>query len=297
MGKLEGIFAALVTPFNDRAEVNYEALEAHVDRLASKGMEGFYVCGSTAESFLLSHEERKRILESVVKANAHRATVIAHCGSIGTDLTIDLAKHAVATGVDAVSAVTPFYFNFKGPDIVKYYCDIADEAQAPVIVYNIPKMSGVTVTAEMMTEMRKNPRIVGLKFTSQDFFALERIKEADPSLIVYNGSDEMCICGLTVGADGAIGSTYNIMGKLFIQLRDAINNQDVKTAQELQHKANYVIKQLGSTGKFFASIKHIISLRGIEHGSCRRPFPLLTEEDKKLLVHVNDFLLEMGIDY
>lgn len=297
MDRLKGIFAALVTPYDKDGRVNYKVLQQYVDYQASKGLEGFYVCGSTAESFLLSHDERKKILEAVVEANGKRAAVVAHCGSIGTDLTIDLAKHAVKTGVDAISAVTPFYFNFKPADIVTYYCDMANETGAPVIVYNIPKMSGVTVTVEMMKEMRRNPGIVGLKFTSQDMYALEQIKTSDPDLIVYNGCDEMCLAGLSMGADGAIGSTYNVMGKLFMQIRDLARNSELPQALALQQKANVVLKSLLGTGKLFGCLKYIITLRGYDFGGCRRPFPVMNDEDRAVASRMNAFLLENGIDF
>ncbi|MDL2229452.1 N-acetylneuraminate lyase [Treponema sp. OttesenSCG-928-L16] len=294
MEKLKGIIAALVTPFDNSGKVDTEALKGHVKDLLAQGIHGFYVCGSTGEAFLMDGTERKKTLEAVVEANEGRGSVICQCGAVGTDLSIDLGKHAASLGVDAISSVPPFYYNFSAGEIEGYYHDIADACGMPVIVYNIPSMSGVTITPALMSSLRKHPGIVGLKFTSNDFFAMEQIKSADPELIVYNGFDEMALAGFGMGADGAIGSTYNVMGKYFLKIQTLLKENKLGEAFEIQKKANTVIAALAGTGKFFSCLKYIISLRGIPYGSCRRPFTPLTDEDKALCRTIFDKLKKDG---
>jgi N-acetylneuraminate lyase len=295
--KLTGIYAALLTPFDTQGNINYQALEKNVDYQISKGMAGFYVCGSTGEAFLLTTEEKKTIISTVCQVAEKRATVIAHCGDIGTDKTIDLALSAKNAGVDAISAVTPFYYGFSPDEIISFYTDLANAAQMPTIVYNIPKLSGVSVNPSMMGRMRENTNIVGLKFTSSDFFSMEQIKTANPDLIVYNGYDEMYLAGLSFGADGAIGSTYNIMGKLFIQIQKQFLLGKMQEALQLQKTANYVISQLVSTGKLLAVLKYILTLRGFGYGASRRPFALLSEVDKQKAKEINEYLIQHEIDF
>jgi N-acetylneuraminate lyase len=294
---LKGIFAALLTPFDAQGNVDYKTIEQHVEYQIEKGMEGFYVCGSTGEAFLLTTEEKKSIIETVCKVVGKRATVIAHCGDIGTVKTIDLARSAKDSGVDAISAVTPFYYGFSPEEIVSYYDEIADAVQLPTIVYNIPKLSGVSVNPAMMCKMRKNKHIAGLKFTSSDFFAMEQVKTANPDLIVYNGYDEMLLAGLSLGADGGIGSTYNIMGKLFLEIRNLYAQGKMQEAYSAQKTANYVISRLAGTGKLFAMLKYILTLRGFSYGNPRKPFYPLSEEDKQKAEELNIFLLDRGADF
>lgn len=292
---LKGIFVALVTPFAPDGSVAYDALATHVRHSINSGIEGFYVCGSTGEALLLTLEERKHILEIVVEAAKGRCPVICHCGAVGTQLSSDLARHAVASGVDAVSSVSPFYYHFSSQEIIDYYKEIADACGKPVIVYNIPSLSGVSVTPPMMHKMCEHPEIIGLKFTSNDLFSMEQIKTDLPNLIVYNGFDEMLLAGLSMGADGAIGSTYNVMGKYFVQIRDLFLQNRMQEALVTQRKANGLIASMSNTGKLFACLKYIISLRGIPFGDCRRPFAALNDADIRLCMQINKTLIDDGI--
>ena len=119
MNKFQGIFTALLTPFDKNNKVNEKELEKLVKFNLEKGAKGFYVCGSTAEAFMLSKEERKQILE-VVKSAAPEATILAHVGSIDEAVATELASHAEKVGVDAISSVAPFYFKFSFEEIKNY---------------------------------------------------------------------------------------------------------------------------------------------------------------------------------
>ena len=271
--KLTGIYAALFTPFDEDGNIIYDSLQRHVDYLVKQGIDGFYVNGSTGESFLMKPEERKKVLEAVIEANDGRATIISHCGAIGTELSLDLVRHSAELPVDAVSSVPPFYYHFTKNDLVGYYNDLANASDKPFIVYNMPKFSGVVITPDVMAEIRKNKRIQGLKFTHNDFAALEAIKASDPDLIVYNGFDEMCICGMSLGCDGAIGSTYNMIAPLIIKLRNLCLANDFKAALEMQHRVNEYLRDMTLNGRHFGISKYIISrIEGIDYGVARKPF-------------------------
>jgi N-acetylneuraminate lyase len=280
---MKGIFPALLTPFDSRNHIDEGALAALVNSLVDRGVRGFYVCGSTGEAFLLEMAERMRILEVVVAAAAGRAAIICHVGAIGTDLSLTLGRHAASVGVDAISSIPPFYYKFSPDEIVSYYMDLADGTGLPVIPYNFPALSGVTLSGELMSRLRRNPGIIGVKFTSNDLFQLERMKKEDPGLLVYNGFDEIFLAGLSMGADGAIGSTFNFMPEKFLAIRqhfEAGNREAARTAQE---GANEVIQTLIATGKMLNAQKYLLGLQGIPFGECRKPFLPLTETDRKNL--------------
>jgi len=280
--KLQGIFPALLTPFTSDNKIDEGALRRAVERNIEQGVSGFYVCGSTGEAFLLTAEERKRILEIVADQTKERVSIIAHIGAIATDLTLDLGRHAVSVkGVTALSSIPPFYYGFTRNEIIKYYLDIAEELTFPLIPYNFPKLSGVTLTPEIVAELRKNKNIVGIKFTSQNFYDLERIKTSDTGLTVFNGFDEMFLAGLSMGADGAIGSTFNFMADKFIAIKKEFAANNIAKARELQTEANTVIQILLTADDFMAAEKYAMDIIGISYGVPRRPFMPLTADEKK----------------
>ncbi len=277
-----GIYAALVTPYTRNGEVNYSELKKLINYLIEKGIDGFYVGGSTAETFLLSNEERKKILETVVDANHGRKKVICHTGAISTDQAIDFANHARAAGANAISAISPFYYKFSNKEITDYYHDIMNATDLPMFIYNFPNFSGFALTQDILDELMRHENLIGVKFTSSDFFMLERIKTNHPELIVWNGFDEMLAAGLMMGADGGVGSTYNCMCPLIHKIYDSFLGKNMEEAQEYQKQANYVIKAICNHG-VFASIKTILEFEGFEFNGCRRPFAAMTQEGRKEL--------------
>ena len=280
---MKGIFPALLTPFA-KGRIDETALRSLVEWNISQGVSGFYVCGSTGEAFLLTQDERKQVLEIVADQVDERVRIIAHIGAIATDLSLDLGRHASSiTGVDAVSSIPPFYYNFSQEEVIKYYLDIANDLEFPLIPYNFPKLSGVTLSPDIVKKLRKNEHIIGVKFTSERFYDLERMKMNDPDLLVYNGFDEMFLAGLSMRADGAIGSTFNFMADKYIMISEAFKAGRIEEAQTIQSQANDVLQVLLQTRCFMAAEKYVIDLIGIPFGEPRRPFLSLTEEEKTML--------------
>lgn len=190
MKKFTGIYPALVTPFDEHGAINPKAVSELVDRCLEKGVSGFYVGGSTGESFLLSPDERRYMLEQVMKAVNGSVDVIANIGVFATEQGLELAKHAESLGVSAISSVPPFYFPFTMDEYVQYYNDLAEGVSVPVIVYNIPAMSGITFKTEDIDRLFANDKIIGMKHTSYDLFQLERILKNYPEKNIFCGHDE-----------------------------------------------------------------------------------------------------------
>ena len=282
MDKFKGIFPALLTPFDDKNEIDTKALEKLIKINLDKGVKGFYVGGSTAEVFMLSNSERKELYDAVKTITGGCCTLIAHIGSLSTQEAIEFGKCAEKLGYDAISSVPPFYYNFSFEEIKKYYFDIVDSVNLPMIIYNIPAFTGVAMTAESIGEIFKDERIIGVKHTSSDFFALERIRTAFPNKIIFNGYDEVFLSGLAAGADGGIGSTHNFMSEKFVKIFELFHNGKIDEAQKIQKTANEIIEILCKIGVFQGE-KAILNLMGLEFGKCRPPFSELTSEQKKLL--------------
>ena len=279
-----GVFPALLTPFDKAGAVNYDALRALVRWNLDKGVNGFYVCGSTSEAFLLTNDERKRIVETVCGEVAGRAAVIAHVGCIGQEMAVDLVRHAKDAGADAISSVPPFYYGFSFAEIKDYYFALA-EVGLPVVLYNFVPAGGAKLTAAQFEEFLSDPRFLGVKHTSSDFFMLERLKAFRPDAVIFNGYDEMFLSGLIAGADGGIGSTYNFMAEKYIAIEKAFRAGDLAAARAEQHRANNIIAALLTYG-VLPGAKVLCRHLGLDLGECRKPFRELTEEQERALVRV-----------
>lgn len=281
MEKFKGIFTALLTPFDKNYKVNEKELEKLVKFNIEKGVTGFYVGGSTAEAFLLSTDERKQIMD-VVKSVAPNHTLIAHIGSINEIEARELGKHAQKLSYDLVSSVAPFYYKFSFNEIKNYYFRLAEASQLPMLVYHFPAFSGVNMGVSEMSEFLSDDRFIGIKYTSNDFFTLEQCKTNFPDKIVYNGFDEMFLAGLSMGADGGIGSTYNFMADKFVQIQGLFKNNNITKAQQIQKEANRMITILCRIGVMQAE-KEVLNQLGFDFGNCRPPFGIPTDEEKELI--------------
>ena len=280
--KFTGIFPALLTPFDRDDHINTSALGDITEYNINKGVNGFYVGGSTAEAFLLSEDERIRIMETVREAAYGRVTLIAHVGSIATAQAIRLAKKAEELGYDAVSAVAPFYYKFSFSEIKQFYFDIADAVGLPRLIYNCPAFSGVCLTVDKIGEFLSDERFLGVKHTSSDYFAMQQFKALYPDKVIYNGYDEMFMAGLAMGADGAIGSTFNFMAEKFILIRDLYLAHKTDEANAVQQDANTIIRALCKVGVMQGE-KAIMDALGFDMGPARAPFAPLTPEQKQEL--------------
>ncbi|MBO5240335.1 MAG: N-acetylneuraminate lyase [Clostridia bacterium] len=281
MDKFKGIFPALLTPFNKNGEINEKELKKLVRFNLEKGATGFYVGGSTAEAFLLSTQERKKVME-IVRDCADSATLLAHVGSVNEREAIELGEYASRLGYDAVSSVAPFYYKFSFEEIRNYYFRVADASKLPMLVYHFPAFSGVNMGVKEISQFLSDERFIGIKYTSNDFFTMERCKTAFPNKLVYNGYDEMFLAGLSMGADGGIGSTYNFMADKFVKIKKLFEKNKMTEAQALQQEANGIISVLCSIGVMQAE-KEVLNQLGFDFGICRKPFGEPTEEQKKLI--------------
>ena len=279
--KLQGIYTALLTPFDKNDRVNEKELEKLVKHDVALGVEGFYVGGSTAEAFLLTTDERKQIMD-VVKATAPEKNLIAHIGSIREAEAQELANYAKTLGYDAISSVAPFYYKFSFNEIKDYYYRLTKNSGMPMLVYHIPSFSGVSMGVKEMSAFLEDDSFIGIKFTASDFFTLEQCKTRFPNKLILNGFDEMFLAGLSMGADGAIGSTYNFMGDKFVEIRRLFQAGKIEEAQAVQREANRIITVLAQVGVMQAE-KEVMNQLGFDFGVCRHPFGEPTAEQKALI--------------
>jgi len=290
--QLARIWSALITPTREDESVNYEALERIVDLQIQDGVEGFYCCGSSGEGLLLTLEERKQVLEHVVKAADGRVPVISHVGTIRTRDVIDLARHAMANGALAVSMIPPYYYKFSMDEIMNYYEDVIRALpDVPAIVYNIPQFTGVEFSKDNAGRLLANENIVGIKHTSSNLYALERMGQAYPEKALINGFDEQLLAAFSIGSQATIGTTVNLFAPLFHKVRDAYQAGDMAEALRWQHAINLRVEATVKVG-IFNAMKYGWTLRGVDCGFCRAPFRPLDEAARKAMAELMAMPLE-----
>jgi N-acetylneuraminate lyase len=255
-----------------------EKLRALIRYQLEHGVEGFYCCGSSGEGLLMEPEERKKVIETVADEAGDKAPLVVHTGALSTRTAVDLSIHAKSCGAAAVSMIPPIYYHYSIAEIEQYYADVVDAVDIGVIVYNIPQFTGISFSKK--NAFLQNPRIIGIKHTSMNLYDMERIHQAFPGKIIFNGHDEIWCYGLAAGADAAIGTTTNIFPKLFKEIREEFRRGNVPKAQELQHYVNEFVEAVTEAG-VFPGAKYCMSLLGIDLGPCRRPFAPLDGEGKR----------------
>lgn len=281
--KYEGVIPAFYACYDEAGEVSPERVRALTQYFIDKGVKGVYVNGSSGECIYLSVADRKVILENVMEVAKGKLTVIAHVACNNTKDSVELAKHAESLGVDAIAAIPPIYFRLPDYSIAKYWNDMSAAApNTDFVIYNIPQLSGTTLTPALYAEMRKNPRVIGVKNSSMPTQDIQIfVAEGGEDHIVFNGPDEQFISGRVIGAKAGIGGTYGVMPDLFLKLNELIKQSDFETAKELQYAINDVIyKMVSGRANLYAVIKEILRLNEkLDLGSVREPLEPLHEED------------------
>lgn len=292
MNRFKGIFPAMVTPYGADGSVNYGVVGKLVERFASERLDGVYITGSTGEFPLLTKEERKAITRTVCAAAAKRIKVIVHVGSSCLRDAAELAECAAENGADAISSVPPYYFKYTFPEIKAYYSELASVTELPFIIYNVPCYTNVSLSIDDVKELSEIKNIVGMKHTSTDMYILERVKTKLPDFTVFSGPDEMCLSAHAAGSDGAIGTTYNFMGRRFKRILAYYDAHETERALGEQRKANAVIEALLKVG-VNQGAKYILKKQGINCGICRSPMHRLKTEDEVYLDGIiRDYLSE-----
>ena len=278
-----GILPALITPIREDGTFLRQAAEEVIDYEFRSPISGFYINGATGEGPVLSEKTRMEMAETAVEKTRGRGKIINHIGAPDTNSAFRLAKHAAEIGCDAVSSVLPnFYFKFTTSQILDYYKRIADISGLPVVVYANGLMNQNPV--DFMREAMKIEGVIGVKYTNFDYYDLHRITELNGGDInVLNGPDEMLICGLTMGADGGIGTTYNIMPGWFCELYDAYCAGQFEKAREAQFRINRVIEIIRRYPTSIPAVKEIFRYRGIDAGQAAYPAKVYTPEESAAL--------------
>jgi N-acetylneuraminate lyase len=276
MTRFTGVWPALFTPLTADDRINVPVARKLIDHLIDVGIGGLYICGGTGEGILLPLAERRRIAEVAVEQANGRVPVIVHVGATATADAMALAAHADEAGADGIAAIPPFYYQVGFQGIKEHYELIASASTLPLFLYYIPSTTGVTLNAEQMSDLCQIPNVQGFKYSAFDLYLLEQILSlGGGALNVFSGPDQLFAPMLTVGVDGAIGTTYNFLAGHFVRIYETFQSGDIASARTLQSQANRVIDTFIQHGGLPAA-KEIMRMIGFDCGYCRRPFRRLS---------------------
>ena len=271
----EGIYSATFSIYDKNMNVIKPSIEKLINYNLKNGIKGFYVGGNTGECTVLPNKTRMQMLETV-KENAGDASVIAHIGAGHFDDTLELLEHANSVGVDAVSSLPPSLTSYYKPDeIIGYYKLLAQKSKSPLLAYMTPVLTCDPIW--FAKEIMQIENIIGIKLTIPNYYTFEKMKLVNNGNInMLNGPDECMLAGLVMGADGAIGTTYNLLPKTACAIYDNFKSGNIKAAQENQHKLNRAIDIL--LGNSLAVWKTPLTLLGADPGYTVAPRIMPTQE-------------------
>lgn len=265
----EGSCCAIVTPFVG-GEVDYDSLGILIDRQIADGTAALAVCGTTGEAPSLSHEEYRGVVEFAVSRVAGRLPVIAGAGSASTKHAAQLAGIAAEAEANAVLAVTPYYVKASAEGLVRHYREIA-AAGLPVILYNVPSRTGMTITMPVYRRLAEIPNIVGVKEASGNVnTAMELAYELGDRFALYSGCDEINLPLAAIGFDGFISVTANIVPDKVSRLWELWRSGDTAAALELDRELHPLTKKLFSEVNPIP-VKKTLAEMGLCTGELRLP--------------------------
>ncbi len=277
---MKKLYSALMTAFNENGSVNLDGVRAMVRyNIDVNHIDGLYVGGSTGETFMLNMDEKKAIFKAVYEEANGAIDLIAQVGSLNITEAKELARYVTALGYPMISAVTPFYYNFTFEQIKNYYNEILADVDNKLVVYSIPALTGVSLSLDQFAELFENPKIVGIKYTNPDFYLLERVRERFPDKLLLSGFDEMLLPALSVGVDGAIGSTFNVNAPRAKREIAAFEAGDNEQALVLQRESNDLIAAI-LNNDLYPTIKLLFKELGVDAGICKQPMSAPTPQMK-----------------
>ena len=278
-----GAGVALVTPMHADGTVNYEKLGALIDDQIAKGTDALIIAGTTGESSTLSEEEHVEVLRFAVAHAAHRVPVIAGTGSNSTATAVMLSQEAEAAGADALLLVTPYYNKTTQEGLYQHYKTVAESVKLPIILYNVPSRTGMTIEVATAARLAEIGNIVAMKDAVGSIsYTAKLIEACDDKLTVYSGNDDMIIPMMSLGAKGVISVLSNVLPKETHEMCAAALAGDYKTAAEMQLRYLKLVNALFIETNPIP-VKEAMNLIGWEVGDCRLPLCRMSDAHIEVL--------------
>ena len=284
----------MATPLTAEREIDHSGVKRVVDYFIDAGINGMSILGTTGECNGLRREQRHEMLDAVLEVNDGRGVIFTGAaGTVASDIVDDLKKMD-KPGVSGVLVPPPFYYPLDNQGVIEFYQYVADESPMPVILYNIPQVTKVTISVDAVETLAKHPNVLGIKDSSGNyngFTHFARVAKQFPGFTVLTGADANLFGCLMIGGHGIIGGTVNAAPALEAKIFKAFKNGDHQKAQELQYTLTQVV-DVCKVGTGPAGYKAALVLNGLCGGYMTHPLQWLTNEQ---MTNMRSGLSKLGV--
>ncbi|MCI9182561.1 MAG: 4-hydroxy-tetrahydrodipicolinate synthase [Acholeplasmatales bacterium] len=283
---LKGSFVALVTPFDQKGNIDYKRLEELIEFHIQNQTDGFVLLGTTAEAATMSLEEQKELVSFGLKQIHHRVPVIVGAGSNHTKQAVDKAILFSSLGADYILSITPYYNKTNERGLIAHFEAVADAAKCPVILYNVPSRTGMSISISAIESLAKHPNIIGIKEASGDIsYAAKLMPYLTDEFVMLSGNDDCIVPLMSIGASGVISVLANICPQHTHKLCEYCLKDDFSSARELQKKllpiANALFLETNPI-----PVKAAMNALGMDVGGYRLPLYDMDEGLKEKLMYI-----------
>ena len=277
--EIKGLTTAMVTPFDENQKINETAARQLVDKLISQGVHGLFILGTNGEFHVLSDDEKVDFAKIVIDQAAHRVPVYVGAGACGTQETIKLAQRMEAVGADALSVIAPYFIAPAQQELADHYRKVAEAVNIPIIMYNIPKNTGINIEPETVKSLIGVKNIAGIKDSSGNMENMQGYIDAGKGsdFVVLVGSDSKILPALKIGAAGAIAGTSNVIAELDVSIYENYLKGNLEAAEQAQKDID-VLRGVLKLGTVPSVMKRAVTLLGINVGDARYPVSKLPAE-------------------
>lgn len=282
--KFTGIMPALVTPLNKDETINTKVLEKLIDDFIARGADGFYIAGATGEGLALRPAERMKLAECAIARCKDRAKTIIQVASTDFNTAVELARHAEKCGADAISSTAPLFFGFTVDEVYSYYKALAEAVHIPLMIYYNPG-AGFAMNAKFVAKCFEVDNITSVKWTSNSYDEMMLLKDmTNGDINVINGPDATLLLGLTAGADGGIGTTYNFNYDAIRSIYDLFKAGKIDEARHEQENVCRMISMLHDSYRTIPATRALLEYMGYNVGDATFPFVKYSAEQKAEIV-------------
>lgn len=284
------LMTAMVTPFNENLEVDFDLTKKLVDHLIETGTDTIVVAGTTGESPTLSKEEKYQLFEKVLEFTSGRAKVIAGTGTNDTKSSIEITKKAEEIGVDGVMLVAPYYNKPSQEGLYKHFSTIANNTKLPIMIYNIPGRTGINILPKTIIELSKIGNIFAVKEASGDITQMgEIIKKTDKDFLLYSGDDKLTIPVLSIGGYGIVSVASHVVGNQMKEMIQYYSSGKTNEAASIHLQLLELFEGIFITANP-APIKYLLNNIGVNVGDVRLPLVGLTGDQANYLKNVYEMV-------
>ncbi|WP_440858119.1 4-hydroxy-tetrahydrodipicolinate synthase [Staphylococcus shinii] len=280
--ELKGIISPILTPMNEDGSLNLGGLIVQVDRMIDNGIHGIFAFGTNGEGYILSGEEKKIVLETVVNQAQGRVPVYAGTGAISTQETIEQSQMAQEVGADILSVITPSFAAASQEELYIHFKTVAESVDLPIVLYNIPARTGNSIEPSTVERLSKIENIIGVKDSSGNFANILAYIKASKSkengnFHILSGNDQLIIWTLLAGGTGGIAGCANVYPKTMSSIYDLFIEGKVEEAKDMNDRIQ-TLRSCFKYGNPNTIIKTATRLLGYDVGYCRAPFNLVSQE-------------------